>query len=118
MATAATMAQDGTIRMNSASAFRVTFSASKLFVQVLSNGGTFWVKRYTSAAAIPAAAVTAGAIPGAAAESDFVEVSDGVTATFGSTDPTQAKAADGITSLVVAIDVWCEVAGDLIIVSQ
>ena len=118
MSTAATVTIDGTVRLSAATAFRLTFVPSRQFVQLLSKLGTFWIKRYAPGATVPPALPTAAAIPAAAAASDYVEMTDGDIVTFGDSSMIGVRRVLGAPGAVAVIDVWCEVAGDVVYVTQ
>jgi hypothetical protein len=102
----------GTLRGANATGYLITLPESKPFVQVASKGGTFWVQ-FLSVGDV-AAAGTAAAIPGAGAQTAFSEVPDGWTASSGVAPETAVRS---LTPSIAAISVYCEVAGDLIVVS-
>lgn len=106
-----------TLRAIAATAYRITFAQSKTFVAVEAKVGTFWIKANPPGATL-VAATAALAIPGAGLQTDYAELTDGDTISFGSSGPDGVRRVDGSMGSILTIDVWCEVGGDIICVTQ
>ena len=107
----------GTLRATTTHGYRITFP-SKGFVSALSKTGTFWVKPLAPTDAVPGADPTVAAIPGTDATSDFIEMKDGDTWTAGVSAAEGVRQVGGAAGTVAALLIWCELAGDLIVVLQ
>ena len=107
----------GTLRATTAHGYRLQLPASKVFVSALSKTGTFWIKAFTTADSAPAADPTNAAIPANDLATDFIELKDGDSWANGNTSVEGIRANAGAQA-VNMISVWCELAGDLVLVFQ
>ncbi len=99
--------------------YRMTFSFAHAYAQGMSRGGTFWVKQYGPTATV-SGSVPTSPIPSAGTIADgWLRIGDGESFAFGSPDLdiTSRRGNEKDTSVAV-IDIWCEVTGDLVVVSQ
>lgn len=108
----------GTLRAATGVGYLLPFPLSKVFVGVLSKTGTFWIKPYSPNDAQPTVVPTAAAIPGAGLATDYIEVKDGDTWTNGVSSAEGIRQVLGSSGAVTTLAIWCELAGDLIVVAQ
>ncbi len=108
----------GTLRATTAHGYRLTLPAAKVFVSALSKTGTFWIKAFGPNDVAPAVDPTNAAIPGNDLATDFIELKDGDTWANGNSTADGVVKTPGAAGPVSTLSIWCELAGDLVLVLQ
>lgn len=97
--------------------YQVIFSVTKAFVSVLSRGGTFWVRPRPPGD--KPGTIPTSPIPSAGVVADgWIRIGDGESAVFGDSGAIVVRPPSATIFATLFLDVWCEVQGDLVAVSE
>jgi hypothetical protein len=108
----------GTLRGTTAHGYRIALPTSKVFVTCYSKTGTFWIKPFSPSDQLPGVDPTNAVIPANDTTTDHVELKDGDIVSWGVSSSEGVRSLPGGGGPIVQLEVWCELAGDLILVLQ
>jgi hypothetical protein len=108
----------GTLRGTTGHGYVLTFPSSKTFVSAFSHTGTFWVKPFSITDKPLAADPTNAAVPAVDTATDSIEIKSGDVWSNGVSSVDGVRQLTGVGGAVISLAIWCELAGDLIVVLQ
>ena len=108
----------GTLRGTTGHGYLLTIPSSKVFVGALSYTGTFWIRPLSPGDALPTVDPTAAFIPANDTANASIEVKTANVWTNGDSAERGIRQLIGSKGSVVALAIWCELAGDLVLVCQ
>lgn len=98
--------------------YQIRFSISKQFVSVLSRGGTFWVAPRAPGTTNGGAPIAQPTTTNGAVADGWIRIGAGESATFGDSSVVTPRRLGGSGFTTLYLDVWCEVQGDLVAISE